>query len=119
MNLQLLIFACFIVLHYLADFILQTHTMASRKSFDNLALAQHVMVYLACFGVFSIMIFGEQALLPCCILAVAHFATDWLTSRWSSSLWKSQQWHLFFVVIGLDQLIHYGQLVALTIYLTH
>ena len=41
---------------------------------------------------------------------VAHFFTDYLTSRVTSSLYKENKIHEFFAVIGFDQFIHIATL---------
>ncbi len=102
-----------LLIHWFADFVLQTHWQAQNKSKNNEALARHVLVYALFLGAWS---FGAFVLTPkTTVLAwlsfvilngLLHFVTDWCTSRWSSKLYAKQDWHNFFVVIGLDQLIH-------------
>jgi hypothetical protein len=48
---------------------------------------------------------------------MAHFITDWITSRVTSKLWQEKEVHWFFVVIGLDQAIHLSTLVLTYNYL--
>jgi hypothetical protein len=84
--------------HFVGDFVLQSDRMATNKSKSNRILAQHVGIYSACFlwiGVLFVM-----------ITAALHFVTDYVTSRWTSRLYAAGRRHDFFVVIGLDQLIH-------------
>ena len=102
-------FLALLAVHWLADFMLQTHWQASNKSKNNKALARHVLVYSACLGVAATVIFlpSDGAWLAFVSLNSAlHFATDYVTSRASAKLYAKQDWHNFFVVIGLDQLIH-------------
>lgn len=119
---MLLSIALLPIIHYLADFELQTDWMALNKSKEPIALFVHVMVYSLCFFI----IFGWQFGL---ITFATHWATDWITSRMTSKLWFFQDagmggddpkvWpykplyscvegrrHRFFCVIGLDQMIH-------------
>ncbi len=97
-----------LALHFVGDFLLQTHWMASRKSKDWDALFLHVLVYATCllpFGVvFAVVNFG------------LHFATDAVTSRITARLWAQERWHDFFVVVGADQLIHFVTLAAVLQY---
>lgn len=102
----------FIVLavHYLFDFKFQTHWMASNKSKSNKALAAHVGVYtigliIMAVGFSSYFSLDKLALFVI-INSLAHFGTDYVTSRMTSKLFNVD-WHLFFAVVGIDQLIHY------------
>lgn len=89
--------------HFVGDFILQSDWMASNKSKRNSVLALHVGIYSSCFLWLGPLYAGVNFL--------AHFATDWITSRWTSRLYKAKKIHWFFVVIGLDQLAHYAVLL--------
>lgn len=89
-----------LALHFLGDFILQSDWMAINKSKDWKALLCHTMLYSACF-----VGYGAAFAIITCIL---HTLTDAITSRVTSYLWKKEARHWFFVVIGADQLIHYG-----------
>lgn len=113
-----------LVLHFVADFMLQSNWMAVNKSKNWYALTAHVGVYSLAFTLFFGPLFGL-------VTFATHFATDALTSRWCRRLFpfvpsphdaktlydfegldgRSRHW--FFTVIGLDQLIHYTTL-ALT-----
>lgn len=89
-------------LHFLGDFILQTDRMAQNKSKLSGWLALHVGVYSTCF-----VFFGWKFVLATWL---AHFATDYVTSRITSKLWQKNERHWFFVVIGADQALHLTQL---------
>lgn len=92
--------------HWIADFVLQTHWQASNKSKDNVALSSHVATYTTVLAISAVALFGSMGLLFAALNGVLHWVTDYFTSRWSSKLYAKQDWHNFFVVIGLDQLIH-------------
>lgn len=92
-------------LHFIADFVLQTDKMAINKSSNNLWLGFHVLVYTT-----VLLLFGWQFAL---LNGVAHFLTDWITSRVTSYLWKKEKRHWFFTVIGLDQAIHMTTLILI------
>ena len=116
-----------LTLHWIADFILQTHWQATNKSKSVLALTKHVFSYtLALFvGMFiffafvvSKAIYGadwtlivEIALRTSALYALLngsiHWATDYVTSKVTASLWKQGEIHDFFVMVGFDQLLHY------------
>lgn len=101
-------FLALLFVHWFADFVLQTHWQAQNKSKNNEALAAHVGVYSFALMIGSAIIFGQSAGWVWFFLlnGALHFATDYFTSRWSSRLYAKQDWHNFFVVVGLDQLIH-------------
>jgi Protein of unknown function (DUF3307) len=106
------------VLHYLGDFILQSHKMSMNKSKDNAVLFQHVIAYCSPF-ILIIFLEPNHWAGPVFVVAnlVLHFCTDYCTSRWSSRLWKKNEYHWFFCVIGFDQLIHMTTLVLTFNYL--
>jgi len=99
--------------HWFSDFVMQSHWMATNKSSNNVALGAHVGVY--CVFMYLILL----ALMSPTVAAVyvlvngaAHGVTDWVTSRVSGFFYKRENWHLFFVTIGFDQLLHVALLLA-------
>lgn len=105
MSISLVTLASILALHLVGDFILQSHWMASNKSSDNRALAMHCVVY----GLVFILPFGA---LFAGTNAALHFGVDFVTSRITANLWREQRWHWFFVVIGVDQFVHYVCLIG-------
>jgi membrane-bound metal-dependent hydrolase YbcI (DUF457 family) len=113
-----------IVSHWIADFVFQSHWMATNKSKNNIALGSHVLVYTIIIGLLlgiPLYVYGN---IPYNTLAtwvavngILHFLTDYITSRITSKLWQKQDYHNFFVVVGLDQVIHYTCLFATIMYL--
>lgn len=101
-------FVVLLAVHWVADFVLQTHWQASNKSKSNKALLYHVAAYTIVLWTVTPFLFGISggAALFVLINSVLHFATDYCTSRTSSVLYAKQDWHNFFVVVGFDQLIH-------------
>jgi Protein of unknown function (DUF3307) len=99
-------FLILLAVHWVADFVLQTHWQASNKSKNWQALSAHVMGYSVVLMFVSIYMFGAVGLLFAGVNGVLHFATDAVTSRITARLYAKQDWHNFFVVVGLDQLIH-------------
>ena len=110
-NLQL-VFGILLV-HFLADFALQTHEQSTRKSTSNLYLAYNVCVYTLIFGLFAMTYTKsvEFAIWFSLITFLFHFGTDYLTSRIGKPFWEKKDFHNGFVVVGFDQLLHYGQLI--------
>lgn len=92
-----------LVVHWIADFICQTDKMAQNKSTSFKWLSSHVSVYTL-----IMMVFGWKYALT---NGVLHLCIDFFTSRATSFLWKKNDRHNFFVVIGLDQLLHTACLI--------
>ena len=117
MTLTLIFLVIFV--HWVADFVFQTHWQATNKSTNNWALFQHVGSYTITWMVviwLSVGWYGYGILWFIPITFVSHFITDYFTSRLNSYLWKKGDIHNFFVSIGFDQVLHYIQLF-LTIHL--
>lgn len=85
-------------LHFVGDFIAQSDWMAQNKSKKFWPLWIHVSVYSLFLLPFGLKYAGMNLLL--------HMVTDAVSSRVTSKLWAAGQRHWFFVVIGLDQLVH-------------
>lgn len=92
-----------LLLHLIADFFLQTDWMAINKSKQWDALLVHTSTYSVCFAMLGVPFV--------CITFLMHTATDYITSRITSYLWQREERHWFFVVIGIDQFIHYVTLL--------
>ena len=116
-------------LHFVGDFVLQSNWMAINKSKRLKPLLIHCGIYSLCFVPFFGPVFGV-------VTFFLHTLTDAVTSRLTSKFWfikldppvfkweemkhYENKWanlylvtfldserHWFFVLIGLDQLIHY------------
>lgn len=96
-------------MHFVADFLLQSHWMATNKSKNWDALGYHVFTYSAVMCMTCDLRFVYFNL-------VLHWVTDAITSRITSRLF-GKQWHWFFVVVGLDQLIHMTCLLSIWVWL--
>jgi hypothetical protein len=103
-QLALLLFA-----HWIGDFAFQTTWMATSKSRRLDALFAHVLTYSATLAIASITLFAmtEVAALFVACNALLHLVTDFITSRISASLQAKQNTRGFFIVLGLDQLLHH------------
>lgn len=101
-----------LIIHWLADFVIQTDWQAKNKSSNNKALLTHTFVYSLCWVLFALILFGYNPSFSCFIIItfIAHTITDYFTSRLNSKLWKEGKVHNFFVSVGFDQLLHYVQL---------
>lgn len=85
-------------IHFIADFLLQSDKIALNKSSSNIALTKHVALYSICF-----LPFGYKFVI---ITWMAHWLTDYISSRVCKNLYGKGERHWFFVVIGLDQALH-------------
>lgn len=95
-----------LAIHFIMDFVLQTDWMAFNKSKHMKPLLAHVGIYSLGFIWLGI----EYALLN----GLLHLVTDFISSRVTSKLYRARENHWFFVVVGLDQLLH--QTALLTTY---
>ena len=86
-------------LHFIGDFILQSNKMAQNKWNSIKWLGFHCITYSIPFFYFGIYFAFITALL--------HFTVDFITSKMTHYLWEKKELHWFFVVIGLDQAIHF------------
>lgn len=102
--------------HWVGDFVLQSHWMATNKSKNKWALFLHTTVYTMILTIFfmlgcAAMGIGLDRIFYSTIgfgiiTFITHGITDYFTSRVSSRMWASGKIHSFFVVVGFDQLIH-------------
>ena len=108
-----------IVIHWLADFVLQTDKQAKGKSKNWSDLLQHTITYSSIWllpvGILHALyggkaFVGDVMLLFILITFIAHTITDYFTSRLNSKLWEQGKVHSFFVSVGFDQVLHYVQL---------
>src|SRR5688572_9431656 len=109
-----------LAVHFVADFLFQSHYMSINKSKDNRVLLWHVGIYSLTMYVGAILLGLERQNQEIVISAMAfsgwlfmsHLITDYFTSRWTSRLYKHARWHDFFCVIGFDQLLHAAQIIV-------
>lgn len=109
-----------IVIHWVADFVLQTNEQARGKSKNWKDLLGHTLTYsfiwLCILPIYVLFIVGTENYVPwsgfifVVITFVCHTITDYFTSRLNSKLWAKGDVHNFFVSIGFDQILHYVQL---------
>jgi hypothetical protein len=97
-----------IVAHWIADFVCQTDKMATRKSTSMLWLSLHVLTYTVVLSMVMLVLWGHVNLFWILLNGLLHWVTDFVTSRITSQLWKMERRHDFFVMVGLDQVIHYA-----------
>ena len=108
-----------IIIHWIADFVLQNDKQAKGKSKNWGDLLDHTSTYSVFWATPIIFIFGNghstawytlHSLAFVGVTFIAHTITDYFTSRLNSKLWAKGDTHNFFVSIGFDQVLHYIQL---------
>lgn len=102
-----------LIIHYLADFCLQTHEQSQKKSSEFKWLIYHTGTYslVWLFITWALYFNFSAAFIFATITFVAHTGTDYVTSRISKPFWEKQDFHNGFAVIGFDQVLHYVQLL--------
>lgn len=99
-----------LLIHFLADFALQTYQQAVNKSTDVVQLAYHCLVYSFIWGL-AIMTFPIKDFNVWLLFVVYTFGTHYITDYWTSRLgkpyWDAKDLHNGFVIVGMDQIIHY------------
>ena len=107
----------YLLLHWYADFVVQTDKQAKGKSSNNWQLLAHTSSYSLIITICTYILywtnsFGAQywyiPLIFGIIQFVTHTVIDYITSRINKKLWEDGYVHEFFVMIGFDQFIHYG-----------
>lgn len=117
-----------LLIHWFADFVLQTDKQAKGKSKNWSDLLLHTFNYSLVwllFGVISSLWFSQEYHILIgnrlsyffIITFVAHTITDYFTSRLNSRLYAKGDIHNFFVSVGFDQVLHYVQLFLTYYYL--
>lgn len=113
-----------LLIHWLADFVLQTHEQAVGKSSKMGCLLGHTFTYSVVWLLFGFMYIictiplGTTSTQPIynvlsftAITFMCHTVQDYFTSRWVKRYFDKKNFHNGFVVIGLDQILHYSQLI--------
>lgn len=109
-----------LIIHWIADFVMQTDKEAKGKSESFIILLQHAGSYTGVF-VFCLLAITAIAgpVAPAVftflmefafITFISHAAIDYYTSRVHKKLYMEKKHHEFFTSIGFDQLLHYIQL---------
>lgn len=99
-----------LIIHWFADFVLQTDKQAKGKSKNWKDLLGHTINYSSCWLLMLVFLSFQHTLAFIGITFIAHTITDYFTSRINSRLWAEGKVHNFFVSVGFDQVLHYVQL---------
>jgi hypothetical protein len=122
-----------LIVHWIADFVLQTDRQAKGKSKNWDDLLGHTFGYSVAWSIpmCYFLLTPITGVIFVIITFITHTITDYFTSRLNSKLvperwnivlnngegnktfWhypKGENWHNFFVSVGFDQILHYVQL---------
>lgn len=105
-----------LLMHWFADFVLQTRYQAINKSRSIKALLTHTSIY-SLFWFILWPILGINTLYFVGITFICHTITDYFTSRINAKLYNENKIYEFFVSIGFDQWLHHAQLIITYNYL--
>lgn len=115
---------CILLVHWIADFVLQTDCDAKGKSTSLKHLLSHTVDYSLVWFTITVIL-CSIGILPLffmwfpLITFICHTITDYFTSKWTARLLREGKTHDFFVVIGFDQLLHYVQLFGTFFFLLY
>jgi len=116
MGIKLQVIILILIIHWVADFVLQTDKEVKGKGKNWSDLLSHTYTYslfwLFCGSLLSGYLGYDYAkiVLFVVITFICHTITDYFTSRLNSKLWVKGDVHNFFLSIGFDQVLHYVQL---------
>ena len=101
-----------LLIHWLADFSLQTHSQALGKSKSFEPLFEHVVVYSLVWLLAAYFLLGnwDKAAVFAIVTFICHFVTDLITSRIARGFFDKGDTHNGFTVVGFDLILHYLQL---------
>lgn len=102
--------------HFIGDFIFQTNTMAKNKSSSIKWLTIHVLNYIIPFALlymFWLSVPFSMFLAIIVLNIVAHWITDYITSRIAAHFYQNDNRAMFFKTIGFDQFIHIITIVGI------
>lgn len=108
-----------LIVHWIADFVLQDEEWALKKHNDVHILTMHVMTYTVFWAIYLILVqsTATQVIYFCTITGVFHFCTDYVTSKITHAQAEARHFGSpipnfgLFTVVGFDQILHYIQLL--------
>jgi hypothetical protein len=113
-----------LIIHWIADFVLQDEKWALGKSKNIDDLLLHTSIYSFIWFIIGIFVFPiEKVMLFWIITFITHTITDYFTSRIVSKKFANNHYGSAipnfgaFTIIGFDQVLHYIQLFLTYYYL--
>lgn len=106
------LFLLILVVHFLADFVLQTDWQVKNKNNNFKALISHTLTYSLVWFAMSFVILENtiSSVIFAIITFVTHTITDNITSKYVKYFFDKKDTHNGFKIIGFDQILHYLQL---------
>lgn len=117
--ISLKVFLVIVIFHWIADFIFQDERWATTKSKSFKSLIKHTAVYASIWIIGALLMFPEtiQVIYFVLITLVMHTVVDYFSSKIVSKQFNEKKLGGpipnigAFSTIGLDQVVHYIQLV--------
>lgn len=101
-----------LLIHWIADFVMQSDEVAKNKSSNNRVLFWHCFLYGFTFlGLMLLIDIWNPTF--AFLLGLLHFPVDFVTSRINTNRYKAGDTHGFFVSVGFDQFIHMVTIILL------
>ncbi len=95
----------FLIGHWVGDYVLQTNAIAKEKSASFKWLLIHVAMYTAIISICAMIVLPREIWAGFIALnGLLHLLTDFVTGKLRAIFSGSQR--LYFIIIGLDQMIH-------------
>jgi len=101
-----------LLVHFIADFVLQSEYMSMNKWKSLWALSWHVFVYFSTLVVILSLAQFKNVWLYCSLNGCIHFIVDYFSSKVTHYLWEAKEIRKFFIVIGFDQFLHMAFLIS-------
>ncbi|MBO6853500.1 MAG: DUF3307 domain-containing protein [Marivivens sp.] len=112
----LVLVLAFLIKHFIADFVLQTAWMVRTKGrYGHIGGLIHTGIHLVCSGLI-LAYFGFGFLIAALLLlgeGIIHYHVDWAKDQITSRRGYDPSSHMFWILTGLDQLIHYLTYLAM------
>jgi|APSaa5957512576_1039674.scaffolds.fasta_scaffold03230_17 hypothetical protein len=111
--MEINIFIFILLIHFLGDFVLQTHEQAKEKHKSPEMLTYHVLTY-SFIWLIAMYVWTDNiwySVYFTCITFVTHWIIDLFSSNIGKPFWRDKDYHNGFVVVGADQVLHYLQLI--------
>lgn len=107
--MNVLVAVLIVWIHFVADFLFQSHNMSTKKSKSWQWFFRHIGAYSLPFLIIGPLYAG--------LVFCSHTVVDAISCQITSRLWKKEKWHWFFVTIGADQAIHLSSLLLVYHYM--